>query len=99
VVCSCGQEICGKCGNVFHGYFFTSCNKAIDEQFDDWARSRDVRFCPYCKARIEKAEGCNHMTCYYCEFQFCWICGATYTSDHFTALNPMGCGGMQFIGD
>jgi E3 ubiquitin-protein ligase RNF19A len=58
-----------------------------------------VRFCPYCKARIEKAEGCNHMTCYYCEFQFCWICGATYTSDHFTALNPMGCGGMQFIGD
>ncbi|MFN9907821.1 MAG: hypothetical protein ACK56F_17115, partial [bacterium] len=36
------------------------------------------------------------MTCYYCEFQFCWICGETYTSDHFTALNPFGCGGMQF---
>jgi len=49
-----------------------------------------------CKARIEKAEGCNHMTCYYCEFQFCWLCGGTYTSDHFVLLNPLGCGGLQF---
>lgn len=55
-----------------------------------------MRFCPECKARIEKAEGCNHMTCYYCEFQFCWICGGTYTSDHFAMFNPLGCGGLQF---
>ena len=49
-----------------------------------------------CRARIEKSEGCNHMTCYYCEFQFCWLCGGTYTSDHFVMLNPFGCGGLQF---
>jgi hypothetical protein len=49
-----------------------------------------------CKAHIEKSEGCNHMTCYYCEFQFCWICGGTYTPDHFTAFNPFGCSGQQF---
>jgi E3 ubiquitin-protein ligase RNF19A len=36
------------------------------------------------------------MTCYYCEFQFCWICGGTYSQDHFTALNPFGCSGQQF---
>lgn len=55
-----------------------------------------MRLCPNCNAHIEKSEGCNHMTCYYCEFQFCWICGGTYTSDHFMALNPFGCGGGQF---
>jgi hypothetical protein len=55
-----------------------------------------MRLCPNCKAHIEKSEGCNHMTCYYCEFQFCWICGETYTQDHFLALNPLGCGGNQF---
>ena len=50
-----------------------------------------------CKAHIEKSEGCNHMTCYYCEFQFCWICGGTYSYDHYTRFNPFGCSGQQFI--
>lgn len=68
IVCECEQEICFKCGNAYHGWFFSSCNSVIDKQYDDWAKGKDVRFCPTCKARIEKAEGCNHMTCYYCEF-------------------------------
>lgn len=36
------------------------------------------------------------MICYYCEFQFCWICGGTYSKDHYSSLNPFGCAGMQF---
>ena len=80
--CECGQNICFKCGNAFHGKF-SNCNDAMDQQFIDWVKEKDVRFCPKCKVRIEKDMGCNHMTCYYCSFEFCWICGATYTKDHF----------------
>jgi hypothetical protein len=34
--------------------------------------------CPGCGFGIEKTEGCNHMTCTSCRFQFCWGCGGKY---------------------
>ena len=30
--------------------------------------------CPNCKAPIYKDDGCNHMTCYKCDHEFCWVC-------------------------
>ena len=30
--------------------------------------------CPNCKAPISKDDGCNHMTCYKCDHEFCWVC-------------------------
>ena len=36
------------------------------------------------------------MTCYLCNFQWCWICGGTYYRDHYNPLNPFGCGNQQF---
>ena len=45
-----------------------------------------------CRTRIEKNEGCNHMTCGFCEYEFCWVCGASATNEdnHFGVLR--GCG-------
>jgi len=36
---------------------------------------------PKCRSRIEKNQGCNHMTCQKCKHEFCWICGGDW-KDH-----------------
>ena len=34
--------------------------------------------CPECKIPGIKFEGCDHMTCPTCDYQYCWRCGADY---------------------
>jgi hypothetical protein len=40
----------------------------------------NTRKCPACNARIEKNQGCNHMTCRLCKHDFCWICMGTLSA-------------------
>lgn len=89
----CAQQICFKCREEYHGYF-TSCEKFLEKKFSEWSKNNlAISFCPKCKTKVEKVSGCNHMTCYLCKFQWCWICGGTYTKDHYNPLIPFtGCG-------
>jgi len=41
----------------------------------------NTKQCPKCAARIEKNQGCNHMTCSGCKHHFCWICMGDW-ADH-----------------
>ena len=58
-----------------------------------------VSKCPKCKAPIYKSEGCNHMTCYRCNAEWCWICHMV-TEDydsHFSPGSIFGCSGMMEV--
>lgn len=36
--------------------------------------SAHTKDCPKCHICIEKNGGCNHMSCYNCKHDFCWMC-------------------------
>lgn len=90
--CDCGWEICFKCGLQWHGK--SKCDQVADKEFFGWAQSNgNIGNCPKCKARVEKMSGCNHMRCYSCQYQFCWLCGKKYSSEHYNIVNIFGCPG------
>jgi hypothetical protein len=41
--------------------------------------AQNTKACPHCGVRIEKNQGCFHMTCTKCRFQFCWECLADWS--------------------
>lgn len=43
-VCACGQEICMRCGAVYHGW--VRCANVGDQEFRAFARENNVRPCP-----------------------------------------------------
>ena len=92
VVCpKCSTKVCFKCRDEWHGEL--SCEEAMKKQLQGWAEENkdNVSFCPMCRTKIEKNKGCNHMTCYFCNFEFCWACGGSASSSegHFSGK---GCG-------
>jgi len=52
--------------------------RANKEWIDDNSKA-----CPGCTVRIEKSQGCNHMTCRRCGGHFCFRCG-----EKLFAANP-----------
>ncbi|CAD8194155.1 unnamed protein product [Paramecium octaurelia] len=89
LICNCGQQICFKCGNQYH--YDISCEQAMDAQYLQVRKELQVYGCPNCQAPIEKRGGCNHMKCYKCKFEFCWICRGKYSSTHYGVFNIFGC--------
>ena len=65
----------------------------MDKDFEEWRSHKVVKRCPCCRMWTEKNEGCNHMTCIECKFQWCWLCQKPYSYNHF---NEGSCHGLQF---
>ena len=74
VVCKCGQIMCFVCANAWHEGM--TCLQAADTDYQKYEEKVVVKQCPKCLAKIEKNEGCNHMTCSRCKYEFCWVCKA-----------------------
>jgi len=51
----------------------TTCSESEEAANCYWLVS-NCKACPNCKSPIQKNEGCNHMKCCKCKFDFCWVC-------------------------
>lgn len=89
---NCSLEICRTCLKQWHD---GECDQASmgnlarqSEEFGAQAWiSRYTKPCPSCKVRIQKNDGCSHMTCKMCRYEFCWICLGKYKGRHVPATS------------
>ena len=91
VKCENGHKYCFECLKPSHGD--KSCDYQIEKQFANWTKGKRVKRCPRCKMYTEKNEGCNHMTCVSCKYQWCWLCEGQYIYGHYDSGK---CKGHQF---
>ena len=91
VQCENGHKYCYVCLKKWHGK--EKCDEELDKDFQIWKKNKIVKQCPRCKIYTEKNEGCNHMTCTECKYQWCWLCEGEYNEGHFSRGT---CNGLQF---
>ena len=92
VKCENGHSFCFYCLNKPHEN--EECKIELDDKMEAYAKKKFIKKCPNCGCWTEKNEGCNHMTCIECNYQWCWLCNNKYTSDHYTIGK---CKGFQFF--
>lgn len=89
ITCSCGNRFCFGCDRSAHRP--VPCDlvekwnlkNASESENANWILA-NTKVCPRCKVPIEKNQGCNHMTCRNCKFEFCWLCKGEW-SEHGSA--------------
>ena len=91
VKCEKGHEYCFECLRPPHGDKL--CSEIEEKQFMKWKKDKRVKRCPKCQIYTEKNEGCNHMTCTNCQYQWCWLCEEEYNYEHYKFGK---CNGQQF---
>lgn len=80
VTCShCRTSFCFRCGLDAHAPLNCKGLAAWNEKCSNESETANwfvanTKKCPQCKTHIEKNQGCNHMHCNMCKFDFCWIC-------------------------
>ena len=89
--CEKGHQFCFDCLRPPHGN--SSCEEVLEKDFKIWSKGKIIKKCPKCKIYTEKNEGCNHMTCTSCKYQWCWLCEGEYKYGHYTQGL---CNGHQF---
>ena len=92
VSCQNGHQWCYECLKAWHKD--STCEEIQDKDFQIWSKGKILKRCPNCKIYTEKNEGCNHMTCTECKYQWCWLCEGKYEYGHYGDSGP--CKGLQF---
>ena len=90
----CNAKLCFSCSQKAHPG--RGCGESEEQKlFDQWKRESGAVDCPKCTITVYKYEGCNHMTCSKCRYEFCLydLQKADYKENHFRkALFPCVCG-------
>ena len=92
VQCLEGHKFCFNCLGDWHG--IEKCKIDIDSKFEKWKNSKNVKRCPNCQYFVEKNEGCNHMTCINCKYEWCWLCLKESLPGHYDEGG--NCEGLQY---
>jgi len=92
-ICSNNHNFCGKCMKMFH--YKTNCED--DKEILDFGTDsgKMIKKCPNCRTWTEKDEGCNHMHCKICNYDWCWLCEENCPQDHYLKRGTP-CYGKQF---
>lgn len=80
----CATRFCIKCGEEPHSPLTCRSLESWKEKCENESETANwilanTKPCPKCRSRIEKNQGCNHMTCQQCKYEFCWICGGDWS--------------------
>ncbi|KAJ3792478.1 hypothetical protein GGU11DRAFT_693393 [Lentinula aff. detonsa] len=75
---SCLLHICPQCHVEQHDGIDCPDHDGGVHLFNEWIKTHNVKNCPSCKVPIERAEGCNHVTCICCRTHICWVCMQTF---------------------
>jgi len=78
--CVCGEEVCYDCRDKWH--VGETCEENMEKDFTNLAKMRDVKKCSMCQSRGEKIDGCEHITCPMCTYEYCWICLEQFSKGH-----------------
>ena len=93
VQCLNGHKFCFNCLKDWHGE--EKCKIEKDSKFEKWKNSKNVKRCPNCQYFVEKNEGCNHMICANCKYEWCWLCLKESLPGHFDEGG--NCEGLQYV--
>ena len=92
VICENNHTFCFLCLKKPHGE--NPCEEKMDKSIIEYALNNFVKKCPNCSIIIEKNNGCNHITCSKCQYQWCWLCNQKYEIGHYSQGK---CKGFQFF--
>jgi len=92
VKCQNNHIFCFLCLEKPHGN--KPCKDKLDKSLIKYFKNNFVKKCPHCGIITEKSEGCNHITCSKCSYQWCWLCNEKYNVEHFREGK---CKGYQFF--
>ena len=96
--CINNHIFCNKCKNISHGSKDCSDNEEDNINKDyvlyrSKTEDKELKQCPNCNILISRNEGCNHIICKNCNYQFCWLCLGKYEPNHYEVGR---CAGQAF---